>query len=73
MEKLALVCGRGALPYFLIHKIKERKLPLLIIAIKRTTSPEIVSREREVLWFELGQLGEILSALRNNKIKKLLL
>ena len=73
MERLALVCGNGELPRFLIHKIKERKVPLLIIAIKGTTSPETVSRKKGVFWLELGQLGEILSTLRNNKIKKLLL
>jgi len=71
-EKIALVCGRGNLPGLLIHKIKERKEPLLILAINKLTSPEIVSEEKEVHWFDLGQLGEVLAILKNKQVKKLL-
>jgi DUF1009 family protein len=58
--KYGLIAGNGRFPFMVIDSARERKLELVIAAIKEEAFPEIESCGYPVHWLSLGQLGKLI-------------
>ena len=66
---LAIIAGRGAYPWLLAQSARQQGVRrLFAVAFRRETDPVIEKHVDEVRWIYLGQLGALLSELKQSGI-----
>jgi hypothetical protein len=67
-ERWALIAGNGRFPFLVLEAARSRGLPMVVLALKEETFPEIESAAERVHWLSLGELGRALELLRQERI-----
>lgn len=69
-EALAIIAGSGVYPLLLADAARVAGVKKIIVAaFTDETSPEIINRADEIEWLRVGQLGKLLSFLREAKVQ----
>lgn len=68
--KYGLIAGNGKFPFMVLDSAHERKLDMIVAAIKEETFPEIESCGYPVHWLGLGQLGKLIRLFRQAGVSK---
>ena len=68
--KYGLIAGNGRFPFMVLESARERKLDMVVAAIKEETFPDIESCGYPVHWLGLGQLGKLIRVLRQAGVGK---
>jgi UDP-2,3-diacylglucosamine hydrolase len=70
-EALAIIAGSGVYPLLLADAARVAGVKKIIVAaFTDETSPEITNRADEIEWLRVGQLGKLLSFLREAKVEQ---
>ncbi len=68
--KYGLIAGNGKFPFMVLESARERKLDVVVAAIKEETFPEIESCGYPVHWLGLGQLGKLIRLFQESGVCK---
>jgi UDP-2,3-diacylglucosamine hydrolase len=70
-EALAIIAGSGVYPLLLADAARVAGVKKIVVAaFTDETSPEITNRADEIEWLRVGQLGKLLSFLREAKVEQ---
>lgn len=69
---IALLGGRGDLPYTLINIFKSQNRPFVVLAFKGQSEEKLV-REIPHIWLHIGEVGKALSFLKENHIEEIVM
>ncbi len=69
-EVFGLIAGNGRFPFLVLEAARERKLRIVVAAIREETFPEIESLGYPVHWLGLGQLGKLIRLFKESGVKK---
>jgi DUF1009 family protein len=68
-DQLAIIAGNGVYPQVLARAAREAGVQnIFAIAFEGETDPKLGGLVDEICWLRVGQLGRMLTALRNSKI-----
>jgi DUF1009 family protein len=68
--KYGLIAGNGRFPFMVLESARERRMDVVVAAIKEETFPEIESCGYPVHWLGLGQLGKLIRVFREAGVSK---
>jgi len=71
--KYGLIAGNGRFPFMVLESARERKLDVVVAAIKEETFPEIETCGYTVHWLGLGQLGKLIRIFKEAGVAKALM
>jgi DUF1009 family protein len=71
--KYGLIAGNGRFPFMVLESARERKLDVVVAAIREETFPEIESCGYTVHWLGLGQLGKLIRIFKEAGVAKALM
>ncbi len=71
--KYGLIAGNGRFPFMVLESARERRLDVVVAAIKEETFPEIESCGYTVHWLGLGQLGKLIRIFKEAGVAKALM
>lgn len=63
-----LIAGNGRFPFLVIEGARKAGVELAVVAIKEETDPEIEKLIENISWVGIGQLGKMLSFLKNHGV-----
>ena len=72
-ETIGLIAGGGQFPLLIAEAAKRKGLRVVAIAHLGETDPSLSDKVDELIWVRLGQLGHLIKALKNKRVKKGLL
>jgi hypothetical protein len=72
-ETIGLIAGGGQFPLLIAEAAKKRGLGIVAVAHLGETDPSLSDRVDEIIWIRLGQLGQMIKALKKKEVKKGLL
>ena len=70
MERLGLIAGNGAFPFFVAKNARQRKLEVIAFAIQGETEPSLAGEVSELHWLEFWELERLLDLLKTKGIRK---
>lgn len=70
---LGLIAGSGQFPLMVAEAAKKRDLCVVAVAHRDETDPCLAHMVNRIVWIELGQLGKLIKALKENGVKKALM
>jgi len=73
MEKIGLIAGSGKFPLMVADSVKQRGMPVIAVAHKGETEPELAEKVDEITWIGLGQFGHLVSAFKSKEVKHVLM
>ncbi len=65
-----LIAGNGSFPFLVIDGAQRQGVTLSVVAIKEETDPRIDKVAKNVTWVGIGQLGKMISFLKEHKVDK---
>ena len=65
-----LIAGNGSFPFLVIDGAQRQGVTLSVVAIKEETDPRIDEVAENVTWVGIGQLGKMISFLKEHKVEK---
>jgi DUF1009 family protein len=72
-ETVGLIAGGGQFPLLIAEAARKKGLAVVAVAHLGETDPSLSDKVDEIIWIKLGQFGRLISALKNNRIKKSLM
>lgn len=63
-----LIAGNGRFPFLVIEGARKSGVELAVVAIKEETDPEIERLVEKITWVGIGQLGKMLSFLKDHGV-----
>jgi hypothetical protein len=72
-ETIGLIAGGGQFPLLVAEAARKRGFSVLAVAHLGETDPSLSEKVDEVIWIRLGQLGQLIKALKKKKVKKSLM
>jgi DUF1009 family protein len=66
--KYGLIAGNGQFPFLVVDGAREQGVSLAVVAIKEETDPRIDEVAENVTWVGIGQLGKMISFLKENGV-----
>jgi hypothetical protein len=72
-ETIGLIAGGGQFPLLIAEAAKRQGLGIIAVAHLGETDPSLSDRVDEIIWIKLGQLGQMIKALKKKEVKKGLL
>jgi len=69
-ETIGLIAGGGQFPLLVAEAAKRRGLGVVAVAHLGETDPSLSEKVDEVIWIRLGQLGQLIKALKKKNVKK---
>jgi UDP-2,3-diacylglucosamine hydrolase len=69
-ETIGLIAGGGQFPLLVAEAAKRRGLGVVAVAHLGETDPSLSEKVDEVIWIRLGQLGQLIKALKKRNVKK---
>jgi UDP-2,3-diacylglucosamine hydrolase len=73
MEKIGLIAGNRKLPLLFAQSAKEKGYSLVVIAIKKDTSPGIRSYADKLYWLGLDQFSSMFDIFKSEGVKKVVM
>ena len=73
MEKIGIIAGAGSLPLHVADQAIDRGYQVVAIAFSGFTDPAVQSRVGQVSWFKLGQVEKIISFLKSQDIRRVIM
>jgi DUF1009 family protein len=73
MSTVGLIAGSGELPFILARTLREKGYDLVIVALKNFASEDLIQFASSFKSIYIGKVGEIISFLKKNKVKELIL
>ncbi len=70
MDKIGLIAGAGKFPFLFSHAAKQQGIFVVAFAFKKITDKRLKKYVDRIFWLDIGRLGELLEALKQNRIKK---
>jgi len=70
---LGLIAGGGQLPLMVAESARKQGLRVVAVAHVGETDPELRDKVDDISWIRLGQLGELIKALKKKGVKKALM
>jgi UDP-2,3-diacylglucosamine hydrolase len=71
IEPIGLIAGAGGLPLHFAQASRKKGRPLYLFAIKNSADPRLCAFAEKICWASPGQVGALISFLKNNKVRKL--
>ena len=72
-ETIGLIAGGGQFPLLVAEAARKRGFSVLAVAHLGETDPSLSEKVDEVIWIRLGQLGQLIKALKKKKVTKSLM
>ena len=72
-ETIGLIAGGGQFPLLVAEAARKSGFSVLAVAHLGETDPSLSDKVDEVIWIRLGQLGQLIKALKKKKVKKSLM
>jgi len=72
-EIIGLIAGGGQFPIMIAEFAKKEGLRVIAVAHHGETEPSLSERVDDVVWIKLGQLGQLINALKKKGVKKALM
>ena len=72
-ETIGLIAGGGQFPLLVAEAARRRGFSVLAVAHLGETDPSLSEKVDEVIWIRLGQLGQLIKALKKKNVKKSLM
>ncbi|HUU80909.1 MAG TPA: UDP-2,3-diacylglucosamine diphosphatase LpxI [Acidobacteriota bacterium] len=72
-EIIGLIAGGGQFPLMIAEAARKQGLRVVAAAHLGETEPSLSDRVNEIVWLKLGQLGQLIKALKRNGVKKALM
>jgi UDP-2,3-diacylglucosamine hydrolase len=69
-ETIGLIAGGGQFPLLVAEAARRRGFSVLAVAHLGETDPSLSEKVDEIIWIRLGQLGQLIKALKKKKVKK---
>jgi UDP-2,3-diacylglucosamine hydrolase len=69
-ETIGLIAGGGQFPLLVAEAAKRRGLGVVAVAHLGETDPSLSEKVDEVVWIRLGQLGQLIKALKKKNVKR---
>ena len=69
-ETIGLIAGGGQFPLLIAAAAKKRGLGIVAVAHLGETDPSLSDSVDEIIWIKLGQLGQMIKALKKKEVKK---
>ena len=73
LPTIALVAGEGQMPAILLKEIKANHQPIFLIAIKGSTSPDLIKENEDYMWVELTQISTVIKACKKRGVSSLIM
>jgi DUF1009 family protein len=67
---LGLIAGNGRFPFLVARAARRQGRPVVAIALKEETSPELEAEVAAIHWISLGQLGRCIDALQGAGVRE---
>lgn len=68
--KFGLIAGNGEFPFLVVEGAKKQGASLAVVAIREETDPRIEEVAEKVIWVGIGQLGKMISFLKNEGVER---
>ncbi len=72
-ETIGLIAGGGQFPLMVAEAARDRGLLVIAVAHQRETDPALSEKVDEITWIKLGQLGQLIKALKKGGVQKALM
>ena len=72
-EVIGIIAGGGQFPLMLADSVRKQGHRVVAVALYEETDPELTNRVDQIVWIKLGQLGQLIEALRMRGVQKALL
>ena len=69
-ETIGLIAGGGQFPLLVAEAAKRKGLGVVAVAHLGESDPSLSEKVDEVIWIRLGQLGQLITALKKRNVKK---
>ncbi len=73
MEKIGIIAGAGSLPLHVADEAIDRGYEVVAIAFSGFTDPAVQGRVGQVFWFKLGQVEKIISLLKSQGVRRVIM
>ena len=70
MERLGLIAGNGSFPFVVARRAKEKRLDVVVFAIRGEADPSLEKEAAELHWLEFWELERLLDLLKAKGIRK---
>jgi UDP-2,3-diacylglucosamine hydrolase len=68
MEALGIIAGGGRLPLVAAAEARTQGLRVVAVALREETDPALADRVDAIHWVQIGQLGAVVRALREERV-----
>jgi hypothetical protein len=72
-EVIGIIAGGGQFPLMVADSIRKQGHRVVAVAHREETDPELAKKVDQIVWIHLGQLGQLIKALKKNGVQKALM
>jgi DUF1009 family protein len=72
-EVIGIIAGGGQFPLMVADSIKKQGHRVVAVAHQDQTDPELAKKVDQIVWIRLGQLGQLIKALKKHGVQKALM
>jgi DUF1009 family protein len=72
-EVIGIIAGGGQYPLMVADSIRKQGHRIVAVAHRDETDPELAKKVDQIVWIRLGQLGQLIKALKKNGVQKALM
>ena len=72
-EVIGIIAGGGQFPLMVADSIRKQGHRVVAVAHREETDPELEKRVDQIVWIRLGQMGQLIKALKKHGVQKALL
>ncbi len=72
-EVIGIIAGGGQFPLMVADSIRKQGHRVLAVAHREETDPKLAKKVDQIVWIRLGQLGQLIKALKKNGVQKALM
>jgi DUF1009 family protein len=72
-EPIGIIAGGGKFPMLIAESARREGHPVVAVAHYDETDPALEEKVDKIIWIKLGQLGQLIKALKKNRVRKALM
>jgi DUF1009 family protein len=72
-EVIGIIAGGGQFPLIVADSLRKQGHRVVAVAHREETDPELEKKVDQIVWIRLGQLGQLIKALKRRGVQKALL
>lgn len=73
IHKIGLIAGNGTFPIAIARAAKQKGLEVVAVAHEGETAPELAQWVDAIFWIKVGQLGKLISILKEQNVRDVLM